>query len=818
MYSIPMRMFPCLSVALVALPLLLAWGCADPITVGAGGAGGSGGRSGSGGSIDGGIGGMGGAGGAAGTNCIETGCSDGNACTVDGVCNTVMGVCMGGGGFEPADTPCTQEGGFFCDGEGTCVVCNEDVQCARFFPPRECRDAAVCVDKQCPFPDALPDGSPCSEGQCYQGGCVPVAPQNKLVPMVCDNQVTPFFWEIPMNMTVAPSAIEATRPFTAQIEAALSIPQEFLQFGLVSVFPAALTDIEITSAAAEIVTSGVLSGSPVSTVLAPVPVTAPIPQVPNPGNPGGDACTTDEDCPLAAFGQRCGADDECACACETGCVPEQCANVVTGDIEVPVNRIFNAPYRAEAAGAACFDVGGEDPPSAIGAPPLRTGIRGVASNGAFIRFECVGGTANDNGTPRDPFDDFVDPNPPAAQICFPIDTPDVDLCEVPPPVDCSDDNECAVDGICDPFTGECSPGNSEPRGTPCDQDGGRACDGQGNCVQCVEDMGCADDGNQCTSDPVCANDTCLPLSNLPEGTVCNQDGGNLCDGSGNCILVGDGPLPQSQELTLGCTSNLTSDVALVPFQLSVAPSVIVQGDPFTADLSGVGLISEDLLDSVQWVIVGGATRVDLIDLLATVHVRAGATGDDVSLSVMPIPYRCAVDGAICDPSNDEPSIPGRRSNSDCAPVGPTNPCGRFLVIPTSDDCAPGGICAQLDGGAATKVNQCATNGFCVTEALPIPLESQVGSYVAGAAGQVLFGWDDANTGATLDANGTWDLLPAVFDDPIASNGVRASIDGLSVALECTMGVDSDGIFGVGVPDQSSPSPNLSLISFPIRLP
>ena len=65
-----------------------------------------------------------------------------------------------------------------------------------------------------------------------------------------------------------------------------------------------------------------------------------------------------------------------------------------------------------------------------------------------------------------------------------------------------------------------------------------------------------------------------------------------------------------------------------------------------ANRGGVGLISEGLLDSVQWVIVGGATRVDLID----------------------------------------------------------------LVIPTSDDCAPGGICAQLDGGTATKVDQCATNG------------------------------------------------------------------------------------------------------------
>ncbi len=814
-----MCIFPCLRLAFFALPLVFALGCADSIAIGEGGAGGSGG---SGGSSDGGIGGMGGVGGIdggdAGTDCAETGCSDGNECTIDGVCNTLSGMCMDGGGFEPAGTRCTQERGFFCDGEGACVVCNEDEQCARFFPPQECREPAACVDGACPIPEALPDGTMCSEGECYEGLCVPLAPQSKLVPMVCDNQVTPFFWEIPMNMNVAPSAIEATRPFNADIEAALSIPQEFLQFGLISVYPEELTSIEVSSAAAEIVTSGVLSGSPVSTIRSTVPVAFPIPQIPNPGDAGGDACTDDGDCPLAAFGQRCSAGGQCDCACDTGCVPEQCANVVTADIAVPVNPIFKAPYRAQASGAVCFDVGGEDPPSAVGAPPLRTGIRAVASNGAFVRFECVGGTVNDNGTPDNPFDDFVDPNPPDARICFPIDTPDVDLCEVPPPVDCSDANECVLDAICDPFTGECSPGSTKPRGAPCDQDGGNACDGQGSCVQCVEDSGCVDDGNDCTSVPECENDRCSPLSDLPQGTVCNQGGGNRCDGDGNCILVGDGPFPETKDLTLGCTSNLTSDVGLVPFQLTVAPSVIVQGDPFTADLSGVGLIREELLDSVQWVIVGGATRVDLIDATATVHVRAGATGDDVPLTVVPIPYRCAVDGAVCDPTNDASSVPGKRANSDCAPLGPTNPCGRFVEIPTSDDCGPGGICAQLDGGTATKVNQCATNAFCVTGPLPIPLQSALGDYVAGPATEVLFGWDDASTGATLAGNGTWDLPPAVFGDPIASNGIRAGIDALSVALECTMGVDSDGLYGVGVPGQSSPTPNLLLVSFPIQLP
>jgi hypothetical protein len=82
--------------------------------------------------------------------------------------------------------------------------------------------------------------------------------------------------------------------------------------------------------------------------------------------------------------------------------------------------------------------------------------------------------------------------------------------------------------------------------------------------------------------------------------------------------------------------------------------------------------------------------------------------------------------------------------------------------------------------------------------------------------EVLFGWDDASTGATLAGDGSWALPPVLFEDPIVSNGIRADIGGLSVGFECTMGVDSDGIFGVGVPDESSPTPNLLLISFQIE--
>jgi hypothetical protein len=821
-YPPAMSTSPSLRLALCALTFGLVLGCGDAISIGqAPGTGGTAGAAGSG--ATGGSGGAAGTGGMdgsdAGVSCSEVGCDDGNACTLDGVCNTVMGVCLGGGSNLPADTLCTQDGGFVCDGAGSCVVCNDDEQCVRFFPPQDCREPATCNNNDCPVPEAFLDGTPCSTGVCYQGSCVALLPQRKLVPMVCDNPVSFFDWEIPIDMTVAPSAIEAARNFTADIHPTLSVPRQFLQGGLIAVFPTELTSLSIVSAGAEIVTDGVLTGSPVSTSRRSAPVTVPIPQTANPGDPGGSACTTDADCPLAAFSQNCNAGGQCDCACQAGCAPATCANLVTGDVPVPLPPLFNVLYRAEVSGEVCFDVGGENPPSAIGAPPVRTGIRAVASNGAFVRFECVGGTLNDNGTPALPADDFVDPNPPSSQICFPIDTPDVDLCAGPPQVDCADDKQCAVDDVCDPFTGSCVGGRNEPRGTPCAQDGGTVCDGQGSCVECVQSSGCPDDGNQCTQPPSCLDEMCQPQDNEPAGALCDQDGGNRCDGNGTCVDLGDGLIPQTKAITFGCTSNLTADVSILPFELTVAPQAPVSGQAFAADLSGLGTFSEELLDSVQWVIPGGVTRVNLIDIAATVQVRVGASGGDVTLGPVPVPNRCALDQmASCDPANDLPSIPGSTGNSDCLPTGPSNPCGRFLSIPTSDDCTPGGICATLGGGTSAKVNQCRTNGFCVTGDLQVPLESRVGNYVAGVSPAVLFGWDDSATGATLNADGTWNLPPAVFSDPIGSNGIRAGVGGLSVALECTMGVDSDGIYGVGIPAQSSPTPNALLIAFPVQTP
>jgi hypothetical protein len=55
-------------------------------------------------------------------------------------------------------------------------------------------------------------------------------------------------------------------------------------------------------------------------------------------------------------------------------------------------------------------------------------------------------------------------------------------CQFNPDVDCSDTNQCTIDDTCNPQNGNCEGGGNEPVGTPCDQFGGTVCDGAGNCI------------------------------------------------------------------------------------------------------------------------------------------------------------------------------------------------------------------------------------------------------------------------------------------------------------------------------------------------
>ena len=87
-----------------------------------------------------------------------------------------------------------------------------------------------------------------------------------------------------------------------------------------------------------------------------------------------------------------------------------------------------------------------------------------------------------------------------------------------------DDNQCTVDG--------CSAGRptAEPAaaGTACSQNGGNVCDGAGECVECVTNADCTD-----PQQPLCdtASNTCMPIdctNAVKDGDETDVDCGGLC--------------------------------------------------------------------------------------------------------------------------------------------------------------------------------------------------------------------------------------------------------------------------------------------------
>jgi hypothetical protein len=270
-------------------------------------------------------------------------------------------------------------------------------------------------------------------------------------------------------------------------------------------------------------------------------------------------------------------------------------------------------------------------------------------------------------------------------------------------------------------------------------------------------------------------------------------------------------------LSLGCTNNVTSDISILPFQLDVNPDPILANTSTSAVFGGIAEFAEPFLDAAQGAVPGGVTTADLVSLTATVQIRSGGTLDaPVTLTNPPLPTTCALGGGACDPANDGPSVPGSQPNTDCVPTGTFNPCQALVSVPTSTDCAPGGVCDSL----GKLASQCAINGFCAISGLPLPLQDVTGSFTPGASGIVNFGWADQGTGATVLPNGAYSLPAAVFTGPPQLNEIKVNASGLSVVLVCTMAVDAGGPYGPTppVPDQASPTPTNLLPTFNIQVP
>lgn len=352
---------------------------------------------------------------------LPNGCADGNDCTVDGNCESITGMCIGREP-EPRDTPCGPDGIFVCDGEGSCVGCNSDEQCAPFFPDEECRVTPRCIGQACPLPEPLPNGTPCSTGECRDGVCTsPWAPKEQLVPMICGASFGNDLFAATMTLAVAPTPISSTESFSATIETSIRLPRALIQQVVTGRFPQPLDTMVISDARAEVESTGVVAGTPVETTLNPLPQEVAISQVTNFGDAGGQSCDRPTDCPLFAFGQRCGSGGACSCVCRPGCVPSQCPNRVVADVVLQMEPIQGAIYRALSEGSVCFDAGGDyNDPSPAGRV-RHTGAQVTSALGRFA-VECAGGSIDDNDSPGSG-DDIISPNAPESQVCFPIAEP-----------------------------------------------------------------------------------------------------------------------------------------------------------------------------------------------------------------------------------------------------------------------------------------------------------------------------------------------------------------------------------------------------------
>ncbi|HSN84135.1 MAG TPA: hypothetical protein VLS88_16260 [Polyangiales bacterium] len=262
-----------------------------------------------------------------------------------------------------------------------------------------------------------------SGGQAGSGGgggaTVPVT--RKLIPVGCDSSFIGPSFETYVDLTVIPSTINSLEELTADIAATITVPREVLQSEVTRLFPVEMNTVEIAAAQAEVLAYGALSGSPSTTVAHGLPVTLNVPQQPNPGVKTGGVCNEDEDCPLSDFGQICGAGGECECACQPGCTPEACANVVTDDVTIDLGTLGQHRLVPQPGGQVCFDIGG-DAEVFRRDDPIRTGLR-LITPFREQQIECKGGVFNDNGTEWG-FDDYVEFNPIDDQLCFPIECPE----------------------------------------------------------------------------------------------------------------------------------------------------------------------------------------------------------------------------------------------------------------------------------------------------------------------------------------------------------------------------------------------------------
>lgn len=98
------------------------------------------------------------------------------------------------------------------------------------------------------------------------------------------------------------------------------------------------------------------------------------------------------------------------------------------------------------------------------------------------------------------------------------------------PMDCPEpSSDCDV-ATC--VAGACGVDHAMAK-TPCTNDGGKVCDGAGNCVTCLAHDDCPASTTLCQV-PTCSGGAC-GVKPAQSATPCNDSGGKVCDDNGQCV-------------------------------------------------------------------------------------------------------------------------------------------------------------------------------------------------------------------------------------------------------------------------------------------
>ncbi|MEM7437457.1 MAG: hypothetical protein AAF436_20055 [Myxococcota bacterium] len=260
------------------------------------------------------------------------------------------------------------------------------------------------------------------------------------------------------------------------------------------------------------------------------------------------------------------------------------------------------------------------------------------------------------------------------------------------------------------------------------------------------------------------------------------------------------PEAVQKAVTVFCSSNVTPQTGqTLPWVLTVDPAPIEAGGKFMALVEGLTTFDESFLDLAQAVVPGGVREVNILEFSARVIASSGADGPDVPLTHAPSPL-CAIPNESgtrepCNPENDLEGEPGLRGNTDCSPQGQDNPCSRFVVLPISDDCSPGGECWNVGRNETATCSpndfcrpeasmQCAGNGFCNTDTLEVPLAPQEAEFQAESGGEITFGWYPA------DDAGEWEFPFSTFEDPPSPISLRFFVGSIPISLDCVASTEA----------------------------